>query len=99
MMTECVFNQKLIDSNGVTDSASFKLARFEKGTRYYTIILEQDLFKDWVITVINGRINTKLGRIRKLAFQNCSDAVLKFDAITRTRIKRKYLLNSCSEKI
>ena len=72
----------------------FKWARFEKGTRYYTIILEQDLFEDWVISVINGRINTKLGRIRKLAFQNCSDAASKFDAITKTRSKRKYSLSA-----
>ena len=55
------------------------------------VILEQDLFEDWVITIINGRINTKLGGIRKLAFSNVSDAIVKLDAITQTRIKRKYM--------
>ncbi|MEI6095504.1 MAG: WGR domain-containing protein [Gammaproteobacteria bacterium] len=69
----------------------FKSLRFEKGTRYYSVILEQDLFEDWVITIINGRINTKLGGIRKLAFSNVSDAIVKLDAITQTRIKRKYM--------
>lgn len=91
MMVISTSNQLLNKASNDTD-ITFKFAQFERDTRYYTIILEQDLFKDWVITVINGRVNTKLGRIRKLAFQNCSDAILKFEEIMKTRIKRKYSL-------
>lgn len=68
----------------------FQFVRFEKSTRYYSIILEQDLFKDWVITIVNGRINTKLGRIRKLAFSNIHDAREKFNGIINFRTKRGY---------
>lgn len=85
-----------VTTAGVGKKPIFQSARFEKGTRYYTVILDKDLFDDWVITIINGRINTKLGRIRKLAFQNCSDALSEFDTITKKRIKRKYLLHSKS---
>ena len=74
----------------------FNFARFEKGTRYYTIILDRDLFDDWVITIVNGRINTKLGRIRKLAFSNIVDANIKFYSITKTRVNRKYSLCTTS---
>jgi predicted DNA-binding WGR domain protein len=32
-----------------------------KKTRYYRIILHQDLFGDWIITRVWGRIGTKMG--------------------------------------
>lgn len=70
----------------------FKYARFEKGTRYYTVILDKDLFDDWVITVVNGRINTKLGKIRKLAFSNIPDIFERLYNIEKTRIKRGYYI-------
>lgn len=72
----------------------FKYARFEKGTRYYTIVLDRDLFEDWVITLANGRIGTKLGRIRKIAFTCFDDAFDQFENTTKTRIKRGYQLES-----
>ena len=70
----------------------FKCARFEKGTRYYTVILDKDLFNDWVITIANGRIGTKLGRIRKIAHTSFADACNQFHNVTKTRTKRGYLL-------
>ncbi len=81
----------------------FEHARFEKGTRYYTVILDKDLFDDWVITIANGRIGTKLGRIRKIAFPCFADACAQFHNATKIRIKRGYLLESfrsynCSTK-
>ncbi|EHL32378.1 hypothetical protein [Legionella drancourtii] len=53
---------------------TYHTARFEKDMRYYVIRLSKDLLDDWVITLINGRIKTKLGQIRTLAFANFSDA-------------------------
>jgi len=72
----------------------FKYARFEKGTRYYTVILDKDLFDDWVITIANGRIGTKLGRIRKIAFPCFLDACTQFQNASKIRTKRGYLLES-----
>ena len=70
----------------------FKCARFEKGNRYYNVILDKDLFNDWVITIANGRISTKLGRIRKIAHTSFADACNQFHNVTKTRTKRGYLL-------
>jgi hypothetical protein len=36
--------------------------RFERGTRYYRLHLEQDLWGAWCLTRVNGRRNTRLGR-------------------------------------
>lgn len=93
-MTKSAFNQKLLDSNGITDGATFKLARFEKGTRYYTVILDKDLFDDWVISIANGRIGTKLGRVRIIAFPSFGDACGQFQVAMKNRTKRGYLLES-----
>jgi hypothetical protein len=37
--------------------------RWKKGTRYYEVHLQQDLFGDWVLTQVWGRRGTQLGRI------------------------------------
>jgi predicted DNA-binding WGR domain protein len=42
----------------VTDWASFQ---WTKNTRFYRIILHQDLFGDWILTRAWGRIGTKQG--------------------------------------
>ncbi len=36
--------------------------RFERGTRYYQLHLEQDLWGAWILTRVNGRRNSQLGR-------------------------------------
>ena len=36
--------------------------RFERGTRYYQLHLEQDLWGSWILTRVNGRRNSRLGR-------------------------------------
>jgi hypothetical protein len=38
--------------------------RFERGTRYYTLALRQNLWGEWEIERINGRIQTSLGKAR-----------------------------------
>lgn len=73
-----------------TDREVFHAARFEKGTRYYTIRLEKDLFDDWTINVINGRINTKLGQSRILAYFSYEEAYNAFCGMAYTRHQRGY---------
>jgi hypothetical protein len=36
--------------------------RFERGTRYYQLHLEQDLWGAWILSRVNGRRNSRLGR-------------------------------------
>ena len=37
--------------------------RFERDTRYYQLHLEQDLWGAWILTRVNGRRNSRLGRV------------------------------------
>ncbi len=71
---------------------TYHTARFEKDMRYYVIRLSKDLLDDWVITLINGRIKTKLGQIRTLAFANFSDAFANFCVLADIRHQRNYQL-------
>ena len=68
--------------------------RFEKDTRYYAMRLEKDLLDDWIIIVIKGRSQTKLGQIRTLAFACYSDAFDHFCGMIQVRLKRHYHLRS-----
>ena len=90
--------QNLIKNQNETNSG-FNFARFEKGTRYYTVILDKDLFDDWVIIIANGRIGTKLGKIRTIAFPCFVDACDKFQVTIKNRAKRGYLLESYRNRV
>ena len=81
------------------EKSIFQSARFEKGTRYYTVILDKDLFDDWVIIIANGRIGTKLGRIRTIAFPCFVDACDKFQVTIKNRAKRGYFLESYRNRV
>lgn len=89
----------MMSSNTIELDEKYLFARFEKGTRYYTVILDKDLFDDWVITIANGRIDTKLGRVRKIAFPSFAEACDKFRTTIKNRAKRGYLLESYRNKI
>jgi hypothetical protein len=69
-------------------------ARFEKDTRYYVIRLSKDLLEDWVITLINGRIKSKLGQSRTLAFANFNEAFDSFCQQAKIRHQRGYQLKN-----
>jgi hypothetical protein len=69
-------------------------ARFEKDTRYYVIRLEKDLFDYWIINAINGRIKSKLGQSRILAFPSFEEAFNGFCDMAKVRYQRHYHLKS-----
>jgi hypothetical protein len=54
--------------------------------------LKQDLLEDWVIIMTNGRIQSRLGQVRTLAFPSFLDAFHHFCDMINIRIKRDYLL-------
>jgi hypothetical protein len=70
----------------------YHVARFEKESRYYILRLEKDLLNDWTITAINGRIRSKLGQSRTLAFPTFTDAFSSFCEMAKLRYQRKYHL-------
>ena len=75
-------------------SETYHMIRFEKDTRYYSMSIEKDLLDDWIIIVINGRTQTKLGQIRTLAFSCYSDTFDHFCRMIQVRLKRHYHLKS-----
>jgi len=75
-------------------SETWHMIRFEKDTRYYSMCIKKDLLDDWIIVVINGRIQTKLGQIRTLAFPCYSEAFDHFCNMIQVRLKRHYHLKS-----
>lgn len=68
--------------------------RFEKDTRYYVIRLEQDLFEHWTINAINGRIKSKLGQSRILAFDSFEAAFDAFCEMAKIRYQHQYGIKS-----
>ncbi|HEM7073803.1 TPA: WGR domain-containing protein [Legionella pneumophila] len=72
----------------------YHAARFEKESRYYVIRLSKDLLGDWVITLVNGRIKSKLGQSRTLAFNNFNKGFDHFCALAKIRHLRGYQLKT-----
>jgi hypothetical protein len=72
----------------------YHAARFEKETRYYVIRLSQDLLENWVITLVNGRIKSKLGKSRTLAFSSFYEGFEHFCTLSHIRHLRGYQLKT-----
>ena len=48
-------------SHHTADVASWITLRWTRGTRYHRAHLEQDLWHGWSLTLVHGRIGTRLG--------------------------------------
>lgn len=68
--------------------------RFEKDSRYYVLRLQQDLFEDWTIIAINGRIKSKLGQTRILAYSSYEETYQAFIEQVHIRQQRGYHLTT-----
>ena len=77
-----------------TPGEHYYAARFEKNTRYYVIRLSQDLLEDWVITLVNGRIESKLGQSRTLAYSSFHEGFQHFCTLAQIRHLRGYQLKT-----
>jgi len=64
--------------------------RWTRGTRYYRVHLEQDLWDAWLLTHVNGRIGTPLGRARALPSATLEAALLTLAAVAKRRRQRGY---------
>jgi hypothetical protein len=76
------------------DTTSWITLRWRRGTRYYCVPLEQDLWNVWVLTQVHGRIGTRLGRARALPAPSIESALLRLADIAKRRRHRGYELVS-----
>ncbi len=72
----------------------YHAARFEKDSRYYVIRLSKDLLEDWVIILTNGRIKSKLGQSRTLAFSDFGEGLTHFCVLAKLRYQRGYQIKT-----
>ena len=65
--------------------------RWQKGiSRYYKVLLYRDLLGDWIVTLVWGGINSRLGNFSHHAFKNQHEAMLLINTIGIIRKKRGY---------
>jgi hypothetical protein len=81
-------------STPAIDTTSWITLRWVRATRYYRVHLEQDLWHGWLLTHVNGRTGTRLGRIRALQCASIEAALLRLAAIAKRRRQRGYELKS-----
>jgi hypothetical protein len=66
----------------------------DAGSRYFRVHLEQDLWSRWLLTQVNGRIGTRLGRARSKPTDTIESALLELAAVARRRRQRGYELTN-----
>ena len=76
------------------DTSAWITLRWTRGSRYYRVHLEQDLWSQWCVTQVNGRIGTPLGRARALPSPSLEAAFLTLAAVTKRRAQRGYELTT-----
>ncbi len=81
-------------SHQTVDIASWITLRWTRGTRYYRAHLEQDLWHGWSLTLVHGRIGTRLGRARASSSRPLETALTELAAITKRRRLRGYELSN-----
>jgi WGR domain len=74
------------------DVSSWITLRWIRGSRYYRVHLEQDLWRNWLLTKVNGRIGTRLGRTRSHQTPSIEVALLELAAIAKRRRQHGYEL-------
>ncbi len=64
----------------------------ETERRYYEAHLHQNLWGQWVVTRVNGRISTASGRVADILVDSYEDGLALLEAIQKRRRQRRYLL-------
>lgn len=65
-------------------------ARWESETRYYAVVLQQDLFGDWVLTTARGGRQNRLGAVRHVVVGSKEEGLKKIQALHRLRLRHGY---------
>ncbi len=69
-------------------TAAWITLRWTRGTRCYRVHLKQNLWSHWLLTSVNGRIGTYLGRARAKTAPSIEVALLDLATIARRRRQR-----------
>ena len=85
---------RLPETPTAIDTRAWITLRWTRGTRYFRVHLEQDLWHDWVVTQVNGRIDSRLGRARTRPVPSLEAALLKLADLAKRRRQRGYRLNT-----
>jgi len=64
--------------------------RWVRGTRFYDIVVHQDLWGGWVATRVNGQVTSPLGRVVHAPADNRVDALNVLDRWRQRRKQRGY---------
>lgn len=76
------------------ETSSWITLRWVRGSRYYRVHLEQDLWTNWLLTQVHGRVGTPLGRARAKPAASIEKALLELAAIAKRRRQRGYELTN-----
>jgi hypothetical protein len=74
------------------DTRQWIQLRFERGTRYYALILMQSLWGEWCLRRINGRSSSALGLERTAWAGELEEGLLVLAAAVKRRRQRGYRL-------
>ena len=66
--------------------------RWEKGSRYYRVLLQPDLWHQWVVIRSGGWKNTALGRVVPLPVASYEEGLASIEQMGRVRQRRGYTL-------
>ncbi len=80
--------------NSSIDVSSWITLRWVRGTRHYRVHLEQDLWSGLLLTKVNGRVGTRLGRARSHQVPSIENAFLELAALAHRRRQRGYELRN-----
>lgn len=72
------------------ETTQWTTLRFTRGTRYYRLHLEQDLWGTWCITRVNGRTSTPLGCTATLCVGTREEGLATLSAAAVRRFRRGY---------
>ncbi len=64
--------------------------RWERGSRYYEVRVQQDLWGEWLLTQSWGRRGTALGQQRHIPCETYPATLAQFARIQRRRLQRGY---------
>lgn len=81
-------------SHHTVDIASWITLRWTRGTRYYHAHSEQELWHGWSLTLVHGRIGTRLGRARASSSPSPETALTELAASTKRRRQLRYELTN-----
>lgn len=68
--------------------------RWETSTRYYEVVLHQDLLGDWVLSVSHGGRGSNLGALVHRAVGSLEAGMVALETIAKTRKRHGYLLQA-----